>query len=501
MSQKIPIKEIAVIDRQRKEMKKIPELADSIKEVGRLINPVTVRLPDPEADTPKGWKGEPYILKTGGRRMAAHILLGWPEIEANVWEECDPLMREIIELRENIDRENITWPEELEAKERIHALRQRMNPGHTATQTAKEVGESKANLSKDLNLARMMREDPSLKSSPTKKAALRKVSFREDMDKRVKAIKSVNIGDLRSKIVTADMRDYVRSLETNSIDLCFTDFPFGIDYDVVRPDGANSKGTYRDDPGQMRDLLADVIPHIVRVVKPTGWIACMMGFTNYGFLQRHFMSACKTHQNYADIKWSDVEERWVRENNWCTAGKGKGCEFLQPEELPWFWHRPNSRQPSLWPELHANNQYELICVVNGGQAKLVRPNVPNVLVYNAVYTDRIHEMQRPHDLCVEVITRLTLTGETVLDLCYGSGAHLAAAADTGREFKGCDINPDNLAPALGHVAQYYKKVVGSISPDESAADMVKRFEGVKARREAEDFSTGLSPEEEAMIGG
>lgn len=457
MSEFILIKEIAVIDRQRKQMKNISELAESIKEVGRLINPITVRRADPETDTDKGWKGEPYVLKTGGRRLAAHMVLGKAEIEANVWDECPPLMREIIELRENVDRENITWQEEISAKERIHALRLLMNPEHTAKATAHELGESKANISKDLHLARLMKADPTLKDSPTKKAALRKAEFKATIDRRVAAIKGSDVTLLKEKLVVADMRDFIRTLEDDSIDLVFPDFPFGIDYDQARD--ANQKGAYRDAPRSLFDLLYDIVPEIVRVLKPTGWAACMMGWTNYQLLERLFIGACKTHGGYANVIYNDDKERWERKENKCADAKNNpgSCVFLQPEPIPWVWYRPNSRQPSLWPELHANNQFELICVVNGGQARLVTPNVGNVLAIDADYKDRIHEMQRPHELCVEIIKRLTVTGEKVLDLCFGSGAHLAAAADLGRDFLGCDMNPDNLGPALSLVSQYHNK--------------------------------------------
>ena len=233
---------------------------------------------------------------------------------------------------------------------------------------------------------------------------------------------------------------------------------------------------------------------MVRTVKPRGWISAMMGYSNHHYLMKLFTGACGTHCGYALIEWDDDENRWTRKFNEChTATReiqsNDDCRFLDPEALPWIWYRPNSRQPSLWPEKHANNQYEMIVVVNGGDAKLVRPNVGNVLPIDAVYKDRIHEMQRPHELCKEIISRFTVTGEQVVDLCFGSGSHLAAAADLGREFRGCDINPDNMGPALSLVAQYWKgnAVMGAVKAGNAGAaqTVAENLDALTAEEEAQ----------------
>lgn len=469
----VPLKDIAVVNRQRKVMdpQALRQLANSILAVGRLIHPINVRPTQPGEVYPDDYSTveqrgqpiqEPWVLLTGGRRLAAHMVIGKDEIEARNFEDLPPLEREIVELEENVARADITWQEKLEAEARIHALRhqqavERGEAPPTLTKTAEEIGMSKANLSKDLTLHAMMKVDPSLASAPTKKAALRKAAFKTEINRRIQSIKQVDLGDLRSKLFTADMRDFIRTIGDDSVDLHFSDFPFGIDYDITGHNAATQKGHYRDDPNQIRDLLADTVSHMVRTVKPTGWIVAMMGWSNYGYLSGLFRCACKVHHGYADPSYTE-NGMIVPAEKKCNARKGdkRPCRFLEVEELPWVWYRPNSRQPSLWPELHANNQYEMICVVNGGSAKLVTPNVGNVLAIDADYNDRIHEMQRPHALCIEIIRRTTVTGELVVDLCFGSGAHLAAAADLGRDFRGCDISPDNLGPALSHVAQYYK---------------------------------------------
>ena len=533
---KIPISSIAIINRQRQEMDlpELQKLANSILMVEKirgegngLIHPINVRPTRDDDVYDQGYnvaelRGQkvmqPWVLVTGGRRTAAHALLNRTEIEARNFEDLDPLDREIVELDENLARKNLTWQEELAAKARIHELRGKQAAARGEVQpqkeTAKELGETPANLSRDLQLHNLMKTDPSLKKASSKKAAIRAAQHKVDIAQRVVALSQNSIQDIGKKLVTMDMRDFVRLLPDKSVDLHFPDFPFGIDYDKSRPDRDNAKGIYEDSPEGLKDLLTDVVPHLVRSLKPTGWIAAMMGFTNYQYMAGLFRTACATHAGYADCEINDVGE-FVRKpgKDYCNAAPlnmRSTCRFLEVEELPWIWYRPNSRQPSLWPEKHANNTYEMICVVNGGQAKLVRTNVPNVLAIDAVYTNRIHEMQRPHELCKEVISRLTVTGETVVDVCFGSGQHLAAAADLARDFKGCDINPANRGSALVNVAQYYKPAsveaaqkglasaaAGKAPPRPSQEDLVKDIR-VLTEEDAEDLSNLTDEEIEGM---
>jgi modification methylase len=71
-------------------------------------------------------------------------------------------------------------------------------------------------------------------------------------------------------------------------------------------------------------------------------------------------------------------------------------------------------------------------------------------------------MQKPIELWKEVIQRVTVMGEKVIDPTFGSGTSLAAAAKLGRDFAGCELNPGLLEPALGLISQFY---LGDIEVD------------------------------------
>jgi SAM-dependent methyltransferase len=388
--------------------------------------------------------------------------LGRDTIIAHSMDELTPLAHSIVELEENLARKNMDWSEEVFLKERIHHLRlaEAEQKGDTWSQkeTAREIGETPANLSRDLQMAAALRANPELKNAPTKAAAVRQVAFQTAVQDKLANIQKQSGSTLESvgaRLVTADMRDFARSLPENSVDLCFTDFPFGIDYKFDSHD-ANK---YEDSQETLSDLHTDIIPQILRVTKPDGWLALMMGSTNFMLLKDLIETCCATHYEYFTVKWIQMENgQWVRTvSGKCPVSDGRPCGALKVEDPEWLWFRPNSRNPSMWPELHAQNQYEKFAVVNMGMGVMIKKGPPNVLMYDAVYSDRIHEMQRPHELCKEVISRLTLAGQRVLDLCFGSGSALAAAADLERDFIGCDINPKNRGPAIAFVTSHVKQ--------------------------------------------
>src|SRR5437764_260476 len=116
---KIPLKDIAVVKRQRKEIdpQELRKLANSILARGRLIHAINVRPTRPDDLDDEGKPITlPWTLLTGGRRYAAHLVLGWDEIEAANFDDLGPLEQQVVELEENIVRTNITWQEEIDAK-------------------------------------------------------------------------------------------------------------------------------------------------------------------------------------------------------------------------------------------------------------------------------------------------------------------------------------------------------------------------------------------------
>lgn len=447
----IELKDIGVSDRIRKKIEKIPEMAVSLQTYGQ-IHAITVR---PATVEEKEQFDKPWMLVTGGRRMAAAIMLGWEKVRADNLEHLTPYKRMAIELEENLQREEMHFSDIVETKARLHELYKLENPEQTLEETASALGESVANVSRDIALAQAIREQPELKQASSKKAAVAAVKM-QSHHKALEAQSSHRtkfVQTLKTNVVTADMRDWLSMQEPASIDLLLSDLPYGIDYwDMQMESDATDLSQFDDSRESAEDLFIDAIPKMLRAVNEHGWLVLFTGYETFGTVQRLVESCCVDHFEYQRDDDPTICTAW-------TAAHGPRCTFIKTQPKPWIWYRPNSRNNSIHPDLYAQNQYENILVVNRGKAKLSGLEVSrkgNVLVYDTEYGDRVHDHQKPIELLADLIERFTLRDAVVADCCFGSGTTLAAAAKTSRKFKGCEKNPTMLNIALGMIAQYYK---------------------------------------------
>jgi ParB family chromosome partitioning protein len=111
MAVQIPINDIIVKKRIRKEMGDIESLAESLKRYGQ-ISPIVV--------------SKKNVLIAGGRRLEAAKHLGWRTINAVVSESSGELQRLELEVEENIQRRDFNMEEVAEATKKIYRLQ---NPG------------------------------------------------------------------------------------------------------------------------------------------------------------------------------------------------------------------------------------------------------------------------------------------------------------------------------------------------------------------------------------
>jgi ParB family chromosome partitioning protein len=107
----IPIQDIIVKKRIRRDTGDIPGLADSLKRYGQL-NPVII--------TKKN------VLVAGARRLEAAKYLGWKNINVVVVDVSGKLSKLEYEIEENIQRQDFTNEEIIQATRELNKLK---NPG------------------------------------------------------------------------------------------------------------------------------------------------------------------------------------------------------------------------------------------------------------------------------------------------------------------------------------------------------------------------------------
>ena len=107
----VPIKDIIVKKRIRKNMGDIEALAESLKRYGQ-ISPIVISASN--------------VLIAGGRRLEAAKYLGWRTINAVISESAGELARLELEIEENIQRRDFSMDEVAEATRKVYRLQ---NPG------------------------------------------------------------------------------------------------------------------------------------------------------------------------------------------------------------------------------------------------------------------------------------------------------------------------------------------------------------------------------------
>lgn len=248
-------------ERQRRELTGIQDLADSIASVG-LINPILI--------------DRANNLVAGERRLTAMLSLNWDAIPCQFTDQIDPTELHLLELEENVKREQLSWPEQVAAVQRYHELKSETQAGWDMAQTAEALSVTPETVSRNIAVAKAIASKPELSSLPSYSTALNIV--RRDAERK----KSTALAQL-SKTITAE--EVVKApepllplsnpdrkaflLNENSIDwmrayfgpaifnFIHLDFPYGVSAgDTQGQSMAKVLGGYADSPDVYWNLVS-----------------------------------------------------------------------------------------------------------------------------------------------------------------------------------------------------------------------------------------------------
>jgi DNA modification methylase len=405
---KVNIEKIRVSEeRARKTFENIDKLAQSIQEFG-LIEPIVI---DRE-----------FNLIAGERRLRACQMIDTlaptqqtKEIEAFFIDELDEWRRRAMELEENLQRENLTYAEECEAKLRLHELYQEKygktewgkKGGWSMPQTAELLGDSVGETNQDITLAKAIRVNPELGKKDTKSAAFKSMKAKEELEIRTK-IAEVLANDTKIEthiqLIKGDSREVLKQYEDDSFDFCVTDPPWGVNLDDstdlskvwdVRVDGL--KGL------EMQGL---VFEEVYRVLRPGShcyvFFAMMLYTETYELLTK------------CGFKVSKIPLIWDKE---------KGGTNYDPYHL----FTPN---------------YESIFYCSKGSPKSFTKLRPDSIFRFPTPPNKIHPTEKPLGL-IEELTRLcSVEGERGLDPFGGSGVFWVACKGLERRCVVIEIDPE-----------------------------------------------------------
>lgn len=252
-----PIETITInrADRQRRELRGIDELAESIHRLG-LIHPIVI-------DTDG-------VLVAGERRLTAVKSLGWTHIPTQLSTDLDPRTHHAIELEENVKRQDITWQERALAMDKYLEIRREQEGSMSQAAVATELGLSKMDVGRNLAVAE------ALKSGDERVAKADKFSTAVNIVERTNSRKAANAIDAvearvaqvialpdeaptsTSKVVpllNEDFHEWAAAYTGQPFNFLHCDFPYGVGMHKSDQGAGQEFGEYADDPDVFWKLL------------------------------------------------------------------------------------------------------------------------------------------------------------------------------------------------------------------------------------------------------
>ncbi len=431
----ISLEHIEYGDRARKLYENMATFIDNVKRRG-IICPIAV-LDHGKSVAPR------YRLLAGGRRLKAAEQLQMFTIPAHIYDhELTKTEMKAIELSENLHREDLSWAEAVLLKKQIHDLqvatfgkkvsRDPNSPGWSQTQTAEMLGESPANLSRDLKLAETLIIVPALGEAKDKAEAskmMKKVGTDIIKKKKVEVITkkqaSTNVDDLHENITSnyilmpqredpleTGFFEAAPKLQPNMIDVVEIDPPYAIDLHKTKkvettPASISMRGYNEVEAAIYQQFLTQTFTESYRVLKNGGWL--LVWFAVHPWF--HVVVECLT---------------------------ATGFDF---RATPAIWTKKAGQTQR--PKLHLASAYESFIYARKGDATIKKEGRVNIFDFRPVAPQfKTHPTEKPIELMQEILSTFGEAGDRVLVPFLGSGNTLLAAANLGMNGFGYDLTEE-----------------------------------------------------------
>jgi ParB/RepB/Spo0J family partition protein len=364
--------------RQRRELRNIRELADSIRRLG-LIHPIVV---DRE-----------FRLVAGERRLAACRSLGWTSISFQYLDTLDWRERELVEYEENIKRDELPWPDRAQFIQKYHELRS-TEEGWIQGNSAKALGMSPNNIKDWLLVAKDL---PQVQNEPRFSTALgivQRTAARARDAAEAELYGSYRNGTDHTSgpvgpVVCVDFREWVRSYDGLRFNFIHCDFPYGIGSDEFGQ-GATHMGRYEDTEEVFWGLIRTLVESGVAVD------SC------------HFML-------------------WYSMPNYGRIVEALGPDW-RVDPFPLVWVKSDNVGILPDPSRGPRRVYETCLFGSRGDRRIVRAKAN---AYCGPTTGTIHPHEKPQAMLEHFMEMFVDEHSVVLDPTAGSGSALRAARRLG----------------------------------------------------------------------
>lgn len=393
----IPISKITVLrdTRQRRELEKIDELADSIKRLG-LINPITVT--------------RDLTLVAGERRLEAHKTIGADMIACQYVDEADDHTVRAIELEENIKRVELAWQDRCRAIQEYHAHQKAENAKWTYDDTAAAIGVSKVEVHRQLEVAKELAVNPKVAQAPKFSVAsgiVTRANERKD-EQTVNAIRAIEAAPkpaaLPDSIVCANFNEWAPGYSGPRFNFIHCDFPYGINMERSDQGSGAAHGAYDDSPDTYWRLLDTLSANVAHLTTESCHLM--------------FWFSMKYYKETLDILSRD----WV------------------VDPFPLIWMKSDNVGILPDPNRGPRRVYETAFLARRGDRKVVSA-VANA--YSAPSVRDRHMSEKSEPMLRHFFGMLVDENSVVLDPTAGSGSALRAAESRGaKHVLGLELNPE-----------------------------------------------------------
>lgn len=362
--------------RQRRELTGIDELAKSIATTG-LINPPVI--------TKEG------ILVAGERRLEACKSLGWTSIPVQWAEDLSEHELHLIELEENVRRQDLSWQDQCRAVQEYHRLRTMAEPNTwNQNRTAEALNMAANSISQILSVANEMENGNSRIADAPKFSTARNIVQRDLDRKRTSIISKLEGKKEDVPIQCADFLDWSASYTGEPFNFLHCDFPYGVGANEI-DQGASVQehGSYEDTFNHYEKLLDGLERCTGKLVAKSAHIMFWFSMDYYGY----------TRDALEDMGW-------------------------RVNPFPLIWHKSDNTGLLPDPARGPRRIYETCLFGSRGDRKIVKP-ISNLFSAPVV---KEHHMSEKNLSMLTYFMGMFVDGySSVLDPTCGSANSIIAA--------------------------------------------------------------------------
>jgi len=440
---------VVVEGRQRRKVEPDSGLIGSIKRLG-VMNPIIVQR-------------ETMVLVAGERRLKASRQLGLPTIPVRFADELSPIEAQIVELEENLKREDLPWQDQVAAFARLHTLYLADDADWTQAKTAEQLNVSGTTISKSLKVAPMLGNEQISKST-TLEAAYNILARKDDrqladvLSSIVEATATLGVPSappvqpapvsallqpgsgeivlpptLSSKptptvsaadpesILNVDFLEWAATYSGPKFNFIHCDFPYGKNVFAGPQSGRDSHRTYDDSPETYWGLIE-------------GFIANMDRFVAYSAHMMFWLAA-------------DIEIQWKTISHFAQHAPSWDFQYY-----PLYWLKSDNAGILPDPKRGPRRIVETALIASRGDRTIAKA-VSNAY---AAPTDKAHHTStKPQPMLQHFFQMFVDENSIMLDPTCGGGSALRAAEALGaKSVLGLERDPEHFNAARSALRQF-----------------------------------------------